>query len=326
MPFMRILTRKLKYILFFYSAISFAQLDDVGDIAADLVFLADKYVSPAADASVYQFSGGWYTSAKKKDLWDLEISIQGNFLFIPNKSKNFTFSDSELQNLSIIGEGTSASTPTALGGKKIIGLAGTLGEDAFEFDSPQGIDESYIKHAQFQASLGLWKGTTLIGRFSPKIQINKTYYQILGFGLQHNISQWIPGTNQSSFSLAGLITYSFYTVGDKFTPVSLPIGELNSVIVDGQSFMFNLIASKEIDKFNFSAAVGVTSSKFDYKVGGNGDLVINTLNRALGALNESKSILKADIGINYRINDFSVNTMFTFGSYANLLFGLNYNL
>ena len=317
---------KLKYLFLLYSTLSYAQLDDIANIASDLVFLADQYVSPAADASVYQFSGGWYTSAKKKELWDLEVSIQGNFLFIPNKSKNFIFSEADLTNLSIKGEATSISTPTALGGTNIVVLQGTLGGDSFEFDSPQGIDESYVKHAQIQASLGLWKGTTLVGRFSPRIQINKTYYQILGFGLQHNFSQWIPGMRESSFSLAGLLTYSVYTVGDKFTPVSLPIGELSSVIVDGQSFMFNVIASKEIDKFNVSTAIGLTSSKFDYKVGGSGDLIINTLNQALGTLNESKSILKADIGVDYKIGDFSINTMFTFGRYANLLFGLNYNL
>lgn len=317
---------RLKYILFFYSAFSFPQLDDVSDIATDLVYLADKYVSPAADASVYQFSGGWYTSAKKKDLWNLEVSLQGNFLFIPDKSKNFVFNEASLQNLSIKGNESSASTPTALGGDNIVVLEGTFGEDTFEFDSPQGIDESYIKHAQFQASLGLWQGTTLIGRFSPRIQINKTYYQILGFGLQHNISQWFPTMRDTSFNLAGLVTYSFYTVGDKFSPVTLPIGSLNSVVVDGESFMFNIIASKEVKRFNFSTAIGITSSQFDYKVGGEGDLVINTLNQALGKLNESKSIFKADIGVDYRIGDFSVNSMFTFGTYANLLFGLNYNL
>lgn len=317
---------KLKYLFILCSTLSFAQLDDVANIASDLVFLADKYVSPAADASVYQFSGGWYTSARKKDLWELEISVQGNLLFITNNSKSFLIDQTDLQNLSIKGTETTALTPTALGGTDIVTLEGILGDDTFEFESPQGIDESYVKHAQFQASLGLWKGTTLIGRYSPRIQINKTYYEILGFGLQHNLSQWFPGMRESSFSIAGLLTYSFYTVGDKFTPVSLPIGELSSVIVDGQSFMFNVIASKQINKFNISTALGVISSKFDYRVGGKGDLVINTLNQALGALNESRSNFKADLGLDYSLGDFSINSMITFGSYANLLFGLNYNL
>ena len=317
---------RLKYLLFFYSAISFAQFDDVSDIAEDLVFLADKYVSPAADASVYQFSGGWYTSAKKKELWDLEISLQGNLLFIPNKSKNFLLNESDLINLSIQGDPTSASLPTALGGDNFVVIEGSIGDDSFEFDSPEGINESFVKHAQLQASLGLWKGTSLIGRFSPKIKINKTYYQILGFGVQHNLSQWIPSIKETSFDLSGLLTYSFYSVSDTFSEVNLPIGTLNSVVVDGESLMFNIIASKQIEKFTFSTAIGLTSSKFDYKVGGDGDLVLNTLNQALGTLNESKTNFKGDFGIDYRFYDFSVNTMLTLGNYSNLIFGINYNL
>ena len=316
---------RLKYLLFFYSAISFAQFDDVSDIAEDLVFLADKYVSPAAEASAYQSSGGWYTSAKKKELWDLEISLQGNLLFIPNKAKNFLLNESDLINLSIQGDATSASLPTALGGDDFVVIEGNIGDDPFEFDSPEGINESYVKHAQLQASLGLWKGTSLIGRFSPKIKINKTYYQILGFGVQHNLSQWIPSIKETSFDLSGLLTYSFYSVSDTFSEVNLPIGTLNSVVVDGESLMFNIIASKQIEKFTFSTAIGLTSSKFDYKVGGDGDLVLNTLNQALGTLNESKTNFKGDFGIDYRFYDFSVNTMLTLGNYSNLIFGINYN-
>ena len=316
---------RLKYLLFFYSAITFAQFDDVSDIAEDLVFLADKYVSPAAEASAYQSSGGWYTSAKKKELWDLEISLQGNLLFIPNKSKNFLLNESDLINLSIQGDATSASLPTALGGDDFVVIEGNIGDDPFEFDSPEGINESYVKHAQLQASLGLWKGTSLIGRFSPKIKINKTYYQILGFGVQHNLSQWIPSIKETSFDLSGLLTYSFYSVSDTFSAVNLPIGTLNSVVVDGESLMFNIIASKQIEKFTFSTAIGLTSSKFDYKVGGDGDLVLNTLNQALGTLNESKTNFKGDFGIDYRFYDFSVNTMLTLGNYSNLIFGINYN-
>ncbi len=322
---MRILTHKLKYLLFFYSAIAFAQLEDVGAIVGDLVYMADQYVSPAAEASVYQSSGGWYTSAEKKDLWDLEISIQGNLMFIPNKSKNFLLDNSNLNYFQIQGGASSANSPTALGGDNFIVLEDKF-NNGFEFDSPEGIDESYVKHAQLQASLGLWKGTTLIGRFSPNIKINKTYYQLFGFGVEHNLSQWIPSIKETSFNLAGLVTYSIYSVSDNFSEVNFAGETLNSVIVDGQSFMVNLIASKQIKKFNISSAIGLTSSKFEYSLGGKGSILLPLLNGELGSLNESISNFKADIGIDYRINDFSINTMFTFGKYTNLIFGLNYNL
>lgn len=323
------LMRRLSYIFYLFSTVALAQLNDVGAIAEDLVYLSDQYVTPAAEAAVYQSSGGWYTSAKKKELWDLEVSLQGNLLFIPNKSKNFVIDEADLQNLTIQGEATFANTPTAIGEDNYVVLEGSIGEDAFEFDSPEGINESYVRHAQLQASLGLWKGTSLLTRFSPKIKINKTYYQILGFGFQHNISQWIPSLRETSFDLAGLVTYSFYSVSDNFSPVNLPLGtSLSSVIVDGESFMLNLVASKQINKFNISSAVGLTASKFDYTIGGeDGALnVLSVLNQEFKNLNRSKTNFKADIGVDYKFYDFSVNTMLTFGSYTNLVLGINYNL
>lgn len=324
---MRILTHRLFYIIFFSVSTALGQVDTSGDdIVNDLVYLAGEYTFPAAEAAAYQSSGGWYTSAKKKELWDLEFSVQGNLLFIPNKRKNFVIDEAKLTNLSIQGSATTASTPTALGGDNFVVLEGNFNGNNFEFDSPEGVDETFVKHAQIQAALGLWGGTTFIARYSPKIKINKTYYQILGFGLQHNLSQWIPKIEESSFDISGLVTYSFYSVSDNFSEVDLLIGKLNSVIVDGQSFMFNLIASKQINKFNFSTGLGLTSSKFEFEVGGEGDQILGLLNDRLGALNESKTNFKADLGIDYRFGDFSVNSMLTVGNFTNLILGLNYNL
>lgn len=322
---MLILMRKLSYIFFLFSTIASAQLEDLGAIVGDLVFLADKYVSPAAEASVYQSSGGWYTSAKKKDLWELEISLQGNMLVVPNKSKNFVINNLDLDYFQIQGDVTSANTPTALGGSNYIVLE-DRDNNGIEFDSPEGIDEAFVEHGQLQASLGLWEGTTLIGRYSPKIKINKTYYQLYGFGLQHNISQWIPSLNESSFDLAGLITYSVYSVSDNFSEIKFAGESLNSVVIDGKSWGFNLVASKQINDFNISSAVGIASSKFEYALGGTGTNLLPLLNRELGTLNESKSNFKADVGVDYRIGDFSLNTMVTIGEYTNLILGVNYNL
>jgi len=311
-------------ILLFCSALTFAQFDDVSAIASDLVFLSNKYMKPAAEGAVYQSSGGWYTSAKKKELWDLELSIQGNILLIPNKSKNFLLDESQLQNLRIKGDATSAELPTAIGGDNFVVIEGNIGADLFEFDSPEGINESNVKHAQLQASLGLWKGTAVLGRYSPKIKINKTSYQIYGFGLQHNLSQWF--VKDSTFSVSALATYSVYSVSDTFSAVTLPGAQLNSVVVDGNSLMFNLVASKEVRKFIFSSGIGLTSSSFDFMVGGEGELILSTINQALMSLNESQTNFKVDLGVDYALGDFSLNSMLTFGDFSNLVFGLNYNL
>ena len=324
---MPISMRRLLFIVLCSSSMTYAQIPaDVFDVAADMVFLSGQYVDPAAEAAVYQSSGGWYTSAKTKELWDVEISVQGNLLFIPNKSKNFVINNDDLANLQIKGSATSALTPTALGEDNFVVLEGSIDGNPFEFDSPEGINESYAKHAQIQASVGLWKGTAFTVRYSPKIKFDKTYYQIIGVGLQHSISQWMPKLKESTFHLAGLITYSNYSVSDSFSAINLPqVGTLNSVIVDGQSFMFNVIASKEVKNFDFAAAIGVTSTSFVYSIGGDG-AALSVLNQTLDANNESKTNYKIDLGVNYRFYDFSINSMITFGSFTNLVLGLNYNI
>lgn len=323
---MPILMRRLAFLFILSSTVAFSQIEDINTAAEDLVFLTNLYISPAAQATVYQASGGWYTSAKTKSLWDVEISIQGNMLFIPNKYKTFTINESDLQNINIMGQTTSAQSPTALGEDDVVVLQGNIGDDTFEFDSPEGINEPNVKHVQFQVGLGLWHGTTLIARYSPEIKIKDTDYQVLGVGLQHSISQWIPSLSESKYNIAGLITYSDYSFSDTFSEVDLPIGTINSVLVDGQSFSFNIIASRQIQRFNISSAIGITSSAFNYKIGGDGDVLLSILNSALQSLDESQTNFKLDFGVDYKLNDFSVNTMLTIGKFANLVIGVNYNL
>lgn len=123
-------------------------------------------------------------------------------------------------------------------------MEGSFGTETFEFDSPEDINESYVRHAQLQASIGLWKETSFLGLFFSKIKINKPYYQILGFRVQHNISQWIPSIYKTSFNLAGLVTYSFYSVSDTLSAVNSSNETLNSIVVYGELLMFNLVAFK----------------------------------------------------------------------------------
>ena len=318
--------RKYFFIVFISPTILFSQSNDLNDVAGDLISLTDQYVAPAAEATTYQSSSGWYTSAEKKELWDLEISLQANFLFIPKSKKNFLINEANLTNITIQGNDTSVLIPTALGAESNVVLEGSINDEVFEFEAPEGLDKNYVNHYQLQAGLGLWKGTTLIARYSPKIKINKTFYQVLGVGLQHNLSQWFSKEKQSKFDLAALVSYTNYNVSDEFSKVDLILGAINTIDVEGESVLFNLLASKNIKNFRFSTGVGLTLSNFSYKIGGEGDLLLSILNQALTTLETNKTNFKADLGIDYKLKHFSVNTMLTFGKYTNLLFGLNYNI
>ncbi len=317
-----------KFVLLACLCTSFAQaqFEDVAAVAEDLIFLTEKYISPAAEASVYQASGGWYTNFTPKNTFDVEISLQYNLLFIPNNRKTFLINEAELQNIGIQGNATMAEVPTALGGDDVVVLEGHIGEETFEFDSPEGIGQETVKHGQIQATVGLWKQTNLIARFAPNIKINDTKYSSFGIGLAHHLNQWIKPMRESSYHLGLLVTYTNYSVEDEFSDADLILGTINAIKVDGESFGFNLVASKSVKQFDFSTSIGLASTKFNYNVGGTGDLLLDSLNIALEDLDKSETNVKFDLNVNYRISDFSINTMLTFGEFANLNMGISYNI
>ncbi|PNQ73424.1 hypothetical protein C1T31_07895 [Hanstruepera neustonica] len=304
--------------------------NDLDAVTQDLIFLTEKYISPAADASVYQASGGWYTNFTPKSKFDVEISLQYNLLFIPNSKKNFIVNESELQNLGIQGTATSAQIPTALGGDNFVVLEGRIGEETFEFDSPEGIGQETVKHGQIQATVGLWKQTNLIVRYAPNIKINETKYSSFGFGLAHHLNQWIKPLMESSYHFGLLMTYTNYYVEDEFNEADLILGTINAIKVKGNSIGFNLVASKSVKQFDFSTAIGLASTKFNYEVGGSNKQdfidVLGYLNDSLGSLEGTETNVKFDLNVNYRIKDFSLNTMLTLGQYANLNMGVSYNI
>ncbi|WP_034061781.1 DUF6588 family protein [Lacinutrix jangbogonensis] len=317
---------RLLFIVLISPVLCFSQNQDLDNVAGDLVFLTGQYVQPAAQATIYQSSSGWFKNAKTLELWDVDISIQGNLLFLPEKKKNFNVSEADLVNLRIQGDQTSVAIPTALGGESDVVFEGLINGEALEIDAPEGLNLSVFNYYQFQAAVGLWKGTTFITRYSPKIKINKTYYQVFGFGVQHNISQWIPSIDTSRFNLAALVSYSQYNVSDKFSPANLVLGTINSINVEGNSFLFNILVSKTVNKFDFTAAIGLTKSKFTYTMGGDGEVLLTVLNRALSTLDGDETNFKSDLGVNYNFNKFSINSNITFGAFTNLVIGLNYTI
>ena len=321
---------RIKHLCFYItilcaSAIYGQTNQDLDDLVSDLILLSQEYINPAAIGVSYQASAAWYTTAAKREQWHLELSLQGGVLALPDRFKNFSINQSELSNLSVLGEGERVTFPTSIGGTNISQLEGSINGNTFRFNAPEGIDEDYVSQVQVQAALTIWKGTTLIGRFSPRIEIKETSYNTYGLGLHHNLSQWFS-KEDSNFSLGALVAYSNFNVEDTFSNINVSIGNLNSVAVQGDSFTYQLTATQQIKKLSISGGLGVISSTFDYEVGGDGELFLEILNGVLNNTSNSNSEFKADLALDYKIGDFSVNSILTFGKFANLTLGLNYNL
>ncbi|MDO1499870.1 hypothetical protein Q2T40_06980 [Winogradskyella maritima] len=311
-------------VLFSFSSFSQSN-EDIDNVVTDLIFLSQQYINPAAEGVSIQASSAWYTSAKKRKQWHLELSVQGSVLFLPEKFKTFRLDQNDLLNLRVLSEERFVNLPTSIGGTDVLQLEGMINDDTFRFTAPEGIDEDFVSQANIQAALTFWKGTSIIVRYSPKVKVKETSYDTFGFGLHHNLSQWFMA-DDSDFSLSVLANYSNFNVEDTFSNINVVIGNLNSVAVQGDSYTFQINASQQLNKLSISGGAGLISGNFDYQVGGDGDLILSILNGVLENTSNSESVFKADLGLNYDLGDFSISSMLTFGNFANVTFGVNYNL
>jgi len=311
---------------------------DAVAVLSDVVLLSKGFVSPAADASVYQSSSAWYSSAKSVGKFKVDFSIHANVLPIPNKQKSFKVANTDFQKLEIRGGAQSASIPTALGGDTKTFFDFQIGGQDFEMQAFEGVNESFLAHPFMQGSVGLWKETDVSFRYSPKVKIDVSDYQIIGGAIKHNLTQYVRKEgNDKGVEVAVLLSYSKFDLDlffDEFKleatnpqPGSTPLAVINSIIVDADSWLLQFIASKECKKFEFSGSLGLTRNNFQYELGGNDGAFLNSFNRALVALDEENEMeFKGDVGINYHFKKFYISSMVSIGKFANCNIALHYKI
>ena len=324
--------------LFLFPIIAAAQnnyLDDVEDFLTDMLLLSNKYVSPAAEAAVYQSTGSWYSSAKNLDLYQVDLSLHINALPVSNAQKSFTVSDSDFIVLDIR-DAESAQVPTALGGDTSVFYDFTLGEDNYELQTFEGANQQVFYYPYLQGSIGLWGQTELTLQYVPEVKIDASGYQTFGGAIKHNISQYWLGDNQDSQALqvAVQVAYSLFDSKiffDGFEVTSTDqdqaaLAVINSLTVDANAITGNLIASKRVDRFEFVGAFAVSANKFIYTMGGEGDFLLGLLNNAFTALEDTSFMMRGNIGVNYHLDNWYVASNIAIGRFVNTNVSVHYKL
>ena len=179
-----------------------------------------------------------------------------------------------------------------------------------------------------QLTVGLPYGTEIAVRYVPEITLNDVGVSTAGVGLKHNFSQYIPRHKPEDFSISAVVAYSNIKINYAYDPIQinaegLNVLNLNEVQVDANIWMAQALASKLYENFEVFGAVGVTNSNFDYALGGGGQ-ILPQLNTELGALGDSDTKFKADLGFNLYFGKFQLATMLTAGSFFNANMGLHY--
>jgi len=188
------------------------------------------YSHPVSAGLAAGLSSGWSHSAAPLDFGTVDVSVRVTGSLVPEEDESFqpilpasitvpeldgrTFSDP-------YGSGMDLRTPTAAGrgGGTVIEPRGELRQaimeegldpDDFALRFPDGFDIPAVPMAVFQGTVGLPAGTQATVRFIPDIEVDEDVGALssVGFGVQHSVSQWIPGETPVDVALeAGIQTF-----------------------------------------------------------------------------------------------------------------------
>lgn len=326
--------KKFFFLFLLISNISFSQtqqeLDDLGHLINDALFFSNKYITPAADAAIYQATSGWMSSPKKRKIWDVTLGIHFNAFLVPNKDRQFVINNSDFTFFQIE-NASSATVPTALGNNDQVNLIGQIGTTPVSLKTPEGVNEEVVLYPHFSGSVALWSGTELVVKYAPKTKLKKGDYQVYGFGFKHNFDQYFKALQAKKINLAGLVCYSNENISFDFIDPQTSIGTLGinriSGLVDSWQLQFN--ASKEFKRFEFATGIIVNVSDVKYKF--TGDVPPNQaiptqslFNERLKEIYKTRTNYLGEVSCRYKINKMNLQSTFAFGKFVNSNIALQY--
>jgi hypothetical protein len=301
-----------------------AQLDGLGKVMSyqteNAQVLLKEYIRPLTNALGTDLSNGWYNTAKPHKTLGFDITFTLNTTFVPDVHKAFNPQDLELVGI----RPESNSSPTALGdndpGAKLVyeDDFGVLSEprEVASFELPKGTGMGFAPAPMLQAGVGIVKGTELIGRYTPDMQLgNQAEIGLWGVGIKHSIKQWIPVIKKLPvlhLSIMGGYTSLSSKTGLDFMPKEyVEEGFVNKsnvwnyspstdtydntyydnqvMAMDISSFTANLLVSANLPVVCFYGGIGFNRVKSDLALNGNYPLVGLNENNNLPEITKASS-------------------------------------
>ncbi|MBI3587380.1 MAG: hypothetical protein HY088_09650, partial [Ignavibacteriales bacterium] len=166
---------------------------------------AVNYLTPLLSSWGADLNSGFYYSADLHGILGFDIGLKASAVFVKDEDKVYDFimpdqlKDSKTGlTLSVLNgdyDKIIKGAPTAVGTKTSIDVKGKKGLFLNQtiFTTPPGYDLKYVPLLVPQASIGLPLGLEVIGRFIPPTSVGDAgKVNFIGFGLRHNIDQYIP--------------------------------------------------------------------------------------------------------------------------------------
>ncbi|HLO57625.1 MAG TPA: DUF6588 family protein [Bacteroidales bacterium] len=339
---------------------TFAQIEEIGNLVAggtmDAKTLLQPYITPAINGFGAALSGGWYNTAEPHKLGGFDITFTGNVAFIPSSDKTFTIDNNAL-NVLKLGPSESNVSQSVSGDNEngpmlVYNVKDGDGNVVYSVDAfrmPQGLNVGVVPGPMIQAGVGLIKGTDVMFRYFPDIQMKGNEIGLWGIGGRHDIKQWIPGVKRIPvFKMS--VMYG-YTKLHTFVSMNIDPGTVNaeSLEVRGEnnwedqymklwvkSHTANLLLAADLKVVTFYGGIGWVTTKTNLKFEGNFPIitvpegefqpvVISTPNPlSMEIKNQDGSITKPrfNAGIRFKLAVVTIHFDYSWANYSVLTGGL----
>jgi hypothetical protein len=265
---------------------------------------AAGYLLPLLRSVAFNLNRSMYHTAEIKDGIDIYIGIKAMAAVIPTDDKTYSAVSPY--------DGSIVSTATIVGDQgAIVQGDQSPGEQNFQF--PGGFRWNVIPIYVPQMHIGNVFGTQFVIRYLPTTKFDDKVGEIdvLGGGLQHSLSQYIP---QFPLDVAVQGMYQSIKLGN---------------ILEGKGQSYNLIASKSFSGLTVYGGVGMETTDFSVRyeydplsLSGNPSVDSPAIMQNIQFDEVIEERFRGNLGISLRFIIFNLNADYTFGYYRVASIGL----
>lgn len=283
-----------------YSQIDLESIFEGGSDAASSYLRG--YLEPIGIGFGNAINGGWYNTAKTHKLFGIDIAVIASGALVPEEGETFTFNSTP--SISFEDGSASGQLPSIFGSQSLDdrplltfndGNGNSLSASALPgVGLDQAIGVNAVPAPMVQAGIGLIKNTDVMIRFIPEQTADEYEFSTFGFGIKHDIKQWIPFVKKLPFDVSILAAWNNMKSKVFFDSENNPS---QAVQLNTRTSIYQLIASKKLAIFTLYGGLGTTSYSTDLNI--LGEFVTNN--------NPVTNPLVDPVQLNYEGNSFRSN-------------------
>lgn len=229
-------------IVILFAAQSARSQSSINDLvkgsSSDASYLVNGYVNPVLSVIGYGLNQGWYNTAKPHKKFGVDLTATINFIKIPSSGLTYYVDNNKLSTIELLNAAGTApqngNVPTVVGPdvNPLYHFKGQPYTSTFEFQGARGADLSKVPIIPnslpvpvAQIGIGLPLGFDVKFRMLPKIKFgdnNASDVSMIGFGVMHDLKQYLPGIKRLPFDLSGFVGYTNMKINVAFDPNNHP--------------------------------------------------------------------------------------------------------